>query len=280
MQQNQTARTNYLQAEVHTATPQKLQLLLIEAAIKNIHRTRQAWKDQRLEDSFESLSRAQDIVAEILCSLDVESNPDIAKKLASIYIFIFRRLAEAGMTYEEEKLDDALRVLTSERETWRLVCEKFGSTVTEPSAEGQVGVSAVGQSAQYTPSAATGSSAALDLSAKSGETKTSAGYSAPSSTTFSRPPGAAWGRNVRPLGASAIQTDSTLAGGQPSTAPLGTSNAAKPDAESGKTTLYTTLGAGKITSNLNVNPAMAPLGPVKSPTPVASSIDSGNNWEV
>ena len=141
------ARDNYLQGEVFTATPQKLQLLLIEAAIKNIHRTKQAWLDQRFDDGFESLTRAQDIVAEILCNLDIEGNPEIAKKLASIYIFIFRRLAEGGMEHSPEKLDDALRVLTSERETWKLVCEKFGSTM-DPS----TGSSAGGSAATYTPS--------------------------------------------------------------------------------------------------------------------------------
>ncbi|MDR2760998.1 MAG: flagellar export chaperone FliS [Planctomycetaceae bacterium] len=126
-----TARNNYLQAEVSTATPQKLQLLLVEAAIKNVHRTKQAWKDSRFDVGVESLTVAQDIISEILCSLDMEGNPTIAKQLASIYLFIFRRLAEGGMWRDESKLDDALRVLNSERETWQQVCEKFGSTTTQ-----------------------------------------------------------------------------------------------------------------------------------------------------
>ena len=143
----QKARENYIQGDVFTATPQKLQLLLIEAAMKNIHRTKQAWLDERFDDGFDSLSRAQDIVAEILCSLDVEGNPAIAKKLASIYIFIFRRLAEGGMEHSQEKLDDALRILSSERETWKLVCDKFGSTIEQ--APTMVGENAA---ATYTPS--------------------------------------------------------------------------------------------------------------------------------
>lgn len=187
MQQYQ-ARQNYIQAEVHTATPQKLQLLLVEAAIKNIHRTKQAWKNGKFEDGFETLARAQDIVAEILSSLDIEGNPDIAKKLAAIYVFIFRRLAEGGMAHQEEKLDDALRVLESERETWRLVCEKFGSSSV---------------SAQTSQGAAT-----LDLSseAASGQARIlvrTAGNEAPT-PTVSRPAG--------------IQTDASLAA-KPAPAP-------------------------------------------------------------
>lgn len=123
------ARQNYLQAEVQTATPQKLQLMLIEAVIKNVHRTKKAWVEERFEAAFESLALAQDIIAEILSSLNKEGNPDLAGKLASIYMFIFRCLTEGGMTHDQQKLDDALRVLNSERETWRQVCEKFGSQI-------------------------------------------------------------------------------------------------------------------------------------------------------
>ena len=138
MQQN-TPRQNYIQAEVYTATPQKLQLLLVEAAIKNVYRTQMLWKEQKYDAAFDTLTRAQDIVAEILCSLDMEGNPDIAKKLASVYLFIFRRLTEGGMAHDPAKLDDALRILNSERETWRLVCEKFGSTLQEAAAVGATG---------------------------------------------------------------------------------------------------------------------------------------------
>ncbi len=105
--------------------------MLVEAAIKNIHRAKMAWKEDKFDVGFETLARAQDIIAEILCSLDVKGNPQIAKQLASIYLFVFRNLAEGGMTFEEQKLDDALRILNSERETWRQVCEKFGTTYGE-----------------------------------------------------------------------------------------------------------------------------------------------------
>lgn len=137
------ARKNYLQAEIQTAAPQKLQLLLIEAAIKNIHRTKQSWKEEKYDLGLETLTRAQDIVAEILSSLDKDSNPEIAKQLASIYLFIFRRLAEGGMTREEDKLDDALRILNSERETWKLVCEKFGGTTDGNSGTASAGADSV-----------------------------------------------------------------------------------------------------------------------------------------
>jgi len=171
------ARQNYLQAEVHTATPQKLQLMLVEAAIKNIHRTKKAWEEERFEAACDSLALAQDIVAGILSSLDKEGNPDLAGKIASIYVFIFRCLAEGGMAHDPLKLDDALRVLNSERETWKLVCEKFGSATSTP-----------GESSGVGTGGSVGSSARLDLSTDS-STKilTSPKSSGISTAAFAKP---------------------------------------------------------------------------------------------
>ncbi len=182
----QSVRQNYIQADVFSATPQKLQLLLVEAAIKNVLKTKKFWEEGNISDGFETITRAQDIVAEILCSLDIEKTPDIARKLASIYVFIFRRLTEAGMKQDQEKLNDAYRVLCSERETWRLVCEKFGSTKTDGA------VSSVGQSAQKPlPDASKTAPGATVWSASTPATPGNSGtYTIPKAAAPQRPQGA------------------------------------------------------------------------------------------
>ncbi|MDR2344498.1 MAG: flagellar export chaperone FliS [Planctomycetaceae bacterium] len=194
MQKNNTARNNYLMAEVSTATPQKLQLLLVEAAIKNINRTKQAWKDSRFDVGIESLTLAQDIVSEILCSLDMEGNPSIAKQLASIYLFIFRRLTEGSMWRDESKLDDALRVLNSERETWQQVCEKFGSTTSQTNnTANNNNSSSKNEAAEFKLSSNCSSKSINVTNNVSGKAATSSGgYSKPQSfpsglTTFAKP---------------------------------------------------------------------------------------------
>ena len=42
---SETPQDNYLVTEVMTAPPQKLQLMLVEAAIRSIERARQAWRE-------------------------------------------------------------------------------------------------------------------------------------------------------------------------------------------------------------------------------------------
>ncbi len=150
-------------------------------------------QQQRYDDGVETLSRAQDIVAEILCSLDVKSNEQIAKSLGSIYLFIFRCLAEGGMKHDEQKLDDALRVLNAERETWRLFCEKFGSSTDQSVTDQSTSSATNSQSVDYKPSGAPAT-----YNGKAGGGKIS---------TFTQ--------GVRPLGApqnsSPIQTNPSLA---------------------------------------------------------------------
>jgi len=202
--QSSLARQNYLQAEVQTATPQKLQLMLVEAAIKNVHRTKKAWEEERFEAAFDSLALAQDIVAEILSSLDKEGSPELAGKLASIYVFIFKCLTEGGMTHDQQKMDDALRVLNAERETWQQVCEKFGS---------QLG----NESSSAGTSSGVSSSARLDLSSDSAVrsgTIPKPAASKPSgitTATFGKPAG--MGSAVKPIGASESKKDSAAESG-------------------------------------------------------------------
>ena len=122
----QHVQKTYIEREVATATPQKIQLLLIEAAIKNIHRVKRFWETDDPEGAFQSLTRIQDIVTEILSSLDMKGSPEIAQSLAAIYVFIFRKIVAVRGAEDADSLDDALKVLMAERQSWKEICEKFG----------------------------------------------------------------------------------------------------------------------------------------------------------
>jgi flagellar protein FliS len=119
------AQDNYLATNVQTATPQKLKLLLLDAALRMANRTRQYWQEGRFERAIESLDRAQSIVAEMRAGIKYEAAGELAERVSMIYEFIFRSLVDAGCQRDEKKLDDAIRILEIERETWRQVCDKL-----------------------------------------------------------------------------------------------------------------------------------------------------------
>jgi flagellar protein FliS len=143
-----SVRNTYLETEVLTATPQKLQCMLLEAAIRALERTRQHWRAGDFDQGCETLIKAQQVVAEILGGMDREANPELVRKVAGIYLFIYRSLVDAGLHRDEKKLDDAQRVLEEERETWRQLCEKMAGTQA-PSP--QPAASAPHQSAPQSP---------------------------------------------------------------------------------------------------------------------------------
>jgi flagellar protein FliS len=119
---------SYREGEILTAPPQRLHLLLVEAAIRYTERTRQLWQQNQNDAAFEALVRAQQIVSEILAGIKVTDEFPLARKVAAIYTFIFRSLVQAGYTREEKYLNDALRVLNIQRETWEEVCRRLGGT--------------------------------------------------------------------------------------------------------------------------------------------------------
>lgn len=122
-----SARENYLVTDVMTATPQKLQLMLIEAAIRSAERAREKWQAGKDDQACEALIHAQQVVGELLAGLNHEVDSHLVKRVASVYLFVFRNLMEANHQRDEKKLDDVLRVLEVERETWRQACEQLGS---------------------------------------------------------------------------------------------------------------------------------------------------------
>lgn len=118
-------RDNYLETEVMTATPQRLQYMLIDAAIRNLQRGKHLRSENLHDRACEVLIRAQEIVTQILSGLNREVDADLTRKVASVYMFVFRSLNEAQVGQGDAKLDECIRVLEVERETWRLLCEKL-----------------------------------------------------------------------------------------------------------------------------------------------------------
>jgi len=116
------AHDGYLENEVLSASPAKLHLLLVEGAIRNAEQGRRYWREGRNDLACEALVRAQEIVTQMTAGLNRDANPELAARIAAVYLFVFRSLIQASMTHSEEQLNNALRVLAIERDTWRAVC--------------------------------------------------------------------------------------------------------------------------------------------------------------
>lgn len=134
---NQSSRDDYLKAEVLTASPQKLQLMMIQAAIRNVRQGLEALQRGERELTNERLLKAQDIIGQILTGLRSEHDPELVGKVAAIYVYLLRTLVEGMLESDAKRLIDVLRILEEERETWTQLCEQLGkSTATKSTLSG------------------------------------------------------------------------------------------------------------------------------------------------
>lgn len=115
----------YLRNAVMTATPEQLQMMLYDGAIRFASQARDAMVRGDLETSCEKLLRAQRIIAEMQNGLRHEINPALCEQFAGIYGFIYNRLVDANMKRDTVAIDEALKILRHQRETWQLLMDKL-----------------------------------------------------------------------------------------------------------------------------------------------------------
>ncbi|MCA9243937.1 MAG: flagellar export chaperone FliS [Phycisphaerales bacterium] len=115
----------YLRNAVMTASPERLQLMLFDGAIRFATRGREAVVADDLEGAFNALDRAQRITLQLAAGMNREVNPDLVDQMAALYNFVYSRLVDGCVRRQIEPIDEALRVLRHLRETWILLMDKI-----------------------------------------------------------------------------------------------------------------------------------------------------------
>ena len=111
----------YLRATVMTATPEQLQLMLYDGAIRFAEQGKAALAQRRFDRSYDRLTRAQKVVSELQAGLRPDRDADLCRRLDALYDFAYRRLVEANVGHDPRHVDEALDVLRYQRETWSML---------------------------------------------------------------------------------------------------------------------------------------------------------------
>ena|ERR1700722_12176458 len=131
---NKAAAENYLKTKVFTATPEQLQMMLYDGAIRFSEQGLAGLEASNFEQSFRGISSAQKIVLELTSSLRHSVAPEMCKNLAGLYAFIYRRMTDANSQREVGPLKEAIAVLKYQRETWALLMGKIGKEKAQAAA--------------------------------------------------------------------------------------------------------------------------------------------------
>ena len=119
------AAQSYLRTKILTASPDELRLMLYDGAIKFCQQAKEALANSDFEASYHALMRAQKIVLELSASLDHEVAPDLCARLSSLYTFIYCRLVDANVKRDVNLIDESLKLLEYEKQTWQMLLEQM-----------------------------------------------------------------------------------------------------------------------------------------------------------
>ena len=123
---NPNVAQNYLKTRVMTATPEQLQMMLFDGALRFGEQAKLALEKKNFEDSYNNISRVQKILTELSCTLKHDLAPELCKKLAALYAYAYRKLIEANIDHKVESLVEALDILRYQRETWGMLLDQLG----------------------------------------------------------------------------------------------------------------------------------------------------------
>ena len=125
---NPQGAQNYLRTKIFTATPEQLQLMLYDGALRFGEQARVALEQKNFEQSYNMISRVQKIITEMHSSLKPDVAPDLCKKMSALYNFIYMKLVDANLEHQIAPLDEALNILRYQRETWTMLLAQLGKT--------------------------------------------------------------------------------------------------------------------------------------------------------
>ena len=115
---------SYKKAHVETADRGTLLLLLYDGALRFMKEARDSMEEGDYTGAFESLTRADRIVKELLASLDMEKGGEIASNLYRLYEFVIWKIFMAEKERKVSHLDEAIYIIDELRAAWKDAVEK------------------------------------------------------------------------------------------------------------------------------------------------------------
>lgn len=107
----------YKNNTVNYASKEQLLLMLVDGAVKFSKKAELALKEKNTKDSHENLIKTQDIITELMVSLDVDAG-EWAKQLYKVYEFIKAKLIESNIKKDISILQEVIPLIEDVRDIW------------------------------------------------------------------------------------------------------------------------------------------------------------------
>lgn len=111
----------YQNNQILTAKKSKLILMMYDGAIRFARESINKIHSKDIAGRGAYIRKTQDIILELMNSLDMENGGEIAGNLSRLYLFMNRNLIMANMQGDEKYIEDIIKILTELRDAWGIV---------------------------------------------------------------------------------------------------------------------------------------------------------------
>jgi flagellar protein FliS len=126
------ALSTYKETRIKTASQGQLIIMLYDEAIKNLDKglnlleaNRAGKKDPgKIEQIGQTMMKTQEIITELMVSLDFEQGGEIAGNLFSLYTWFNREILEANIKQDKQRITVVRNMLNELRSAWHEIAAK------------------------------------------------------------------------------------------------------------------------------------------------------------
>ena len=141
------ATSTYKETKVQTAGQGQLIVMLYDEAVRQLAKAieisekNQIEKDPgKIELISKSVMKTEEIITELMVSLDFDQGGEISKNLFSLYTWFNRELLEANIAQDIGRMKEVKNMLSELRNTWSAISK----ITAEPANRGPVGLNIAG----------------------------------------------------------------------------------------------------------------------------------------
>lgn len=123
MAYQQSSVQAYRQTSVKTASQGRIIVMLYDEAVRQIDTALGLLKEhsRELDRVNNALVKAQDVITELMVSLDLEQGGEIAQNLLRLYLFFNDRLMEGNVKKDDGPIREVRGLMVDLRDAWKQI---------------------------------------------------------------------------------------------------------------------------------------------------------------
>ncbi|MDR1978303.1 MAG: flagellar export chaperone FliS [Synergistaceae bacterium] len=120
---SQSAQYTYQSTQISTATKEQLLLITYDIGIRSCRMAEAALetgnnKTQDFDLAHREILRAQEVIRELMVTLNTEKGGEMAQNLMRLYDYMYQQLVEANVKKDPKNIHTVLTMLEDLKETW------------------------------------------------------------------------------------------------------------------------------------------------------------------